>query len=46
MFPKLKIEDEIWYVSYDDGQTWDSIGAAQVGDSDCACIFDSIAITQ
>jgi len=26
--PKLKIEDEYWFVSYDDGKTWVKIGAA------------------
>ncbi len=26
--PQLKIEDETWYVSYDDGKTWEELGAA------------------
>ena len=26
--PQLKIEDETWFVSYDDGKTWDELGAA------------------
>ena len=26
--PQLKIEDETWFVSYDDGETWEELGAA------------------
>ena len=26
--PQLKIEDETWFVSYDDGKTWEELGAA------------------
>lgn len=26
--PKLKIENGYWYVSYDNGVTWDSVGSA------------------
>lgn len=26
--PQLKIEDETWFVSYDDGATWEELGAA------------------
>lgn len=26
--PQLKIENDTWYVSYDDGQTWNELGAA------------------
>lgn len=43
--PKLKIEGESWFVSYDDGVTWDSLGIIQVDNGECACIFDSITIT-
>ena len=26
--PKLKIEDDYWYVSYDEGETWEQLGKA------------------
>ena len=26
--PKFKIEDEYWYISYDDGKSWDKLGKA------------------
>lgn len=26
--PKFKIEDEYWYISYDDGESWDKLGKA------------------
>ena len=30
--PDFKIEDGNWYVSYDEGKTWDEIGSASAGD--------------
>lgn len=32
--PKLKIEDEYWWVSYDDGSTWSKLGKAVTEGSD------------
>ena len=31
--PQLKIEDDYWYVSYDEGQSWIQLGKAISGDS-------------
>lgn len=31
--PKFKIEAEKWYVSYDDGKTWEELGSAVSGNS-------------
>lgn len=43
--PRLKIESGYWYVSYDEGRTWDEIGKA-IDDSsdpdDMGCIFTSV----
>lgn len=36
--PKFKIEDEYWYVSYDNGVTWNNVGKVVPGGSvDCDC---------
>lgn len=43
--PKFKIEDDYWYISYDNGITWDSVGKVVPGDViDCNCqgIFQSV----
>ena len=32
--PKLKIEDGFWYVSYDNGTSWNRLGAATSGNGD------------
>ena len=32
--PKLKIEDGFWYVSYDNGESWNRLGAATSGNGD------------
>ncbi len=32
--PKLRIEDDYWYVSYDDGSTWERLGKATGGAGD------------
>ena len=32
--PKLKVENEYWYVSYDNGSTWSEIGEATSDDGD------------
>ncbi len=34
MTPRLKIENGYWYVSYDDGQTWEQLGRATGEDGD------------
>ena len=34
MTPKLKIESDSWYVSYDDGATWTPLGSAGSGIGD------------
>ncbi|MBP3289804.1 MAG: leucine-rich repeat protein [Alistipes sp.] len=44
--PQLKIEDDYWYVSYDNGATWKRLGKA-TGDSntnvtDCDCIIKDV----
>lgn len=43
--PKFKIEEEYWYISYDNGTTWDSVGKVVPGEViDCNCqgIFQSV----
>lgn len=45
--PKLKIEDDYWYVSYDNGTTWEKLGIA-VSDENTgstACIFKSVSVS-
>ncbi len=41
--PKLKIENGLWYVSYDDGHTWTSAGKASGEDGDS--FFSSVTET-
>jgi len=50
--PKLKIEDGYWYVSYDNGSTWEMLGKATgengnngSTDSISNCIFSSVTQT-
>ena len=50
--PKLKIENNYWYVSYDDGETWTELGKATGEDGedgkngqDGSCFFKSIDIS-
>lgn len=44
--PQLKIEDETWFVSYDDGKTWEELGAAvSVGIKDIEEIDGELVIT-
>lgn len=38
--PKLKIENDYWYISYDNGATWEKLGKAKGEDGDS--IFSSI----
>lgn len=38
--PQFKIEDEYWWVSYDDGTTWEKLGQATGGD--VTSIFKSV----
>lgn len=41
--PKLKIEDDYWYVSYDNGKTWEEVGKATGEDgADGDTIFTTI----
>lgn len=40
--PQLKIENDYWYVSYDNGATWTELGRA-TGEN-CNSIFDSVFI--
>lgn len=42
--PKLKIENQKWYVSYDKGNTWEEVGNAVEADND-SCIFKDIKFT-
>lgn len=42
--PKLKIENEKWYVSYDEGKTWEEMGNA-VAEAP-ACLFKSLVLTE
>ena len=35
--PKFKVENEYWYVSYDNGINWDVLGKATAEDGDCDC---------
>ena len=41
--PKLKIDDDYWYVSYDDGKTWTNVGKATGEDGDS--FFKSVTET-
>ena len=35
--PRFKIENEYWYVSYDNGINWDVLGKATTDSGDCDC---------
>lgn len=42
--PKLKIENQKWYVSYDEGKTWEEVGNAVAEDND-SHIFKDVKLT-
>lgn len=42
--PVLKIEEGMWYVSYDDGNTWEKLGSA-VSDTEAVCLFKNVLLT-
>lgn len=39
--PQLKIENDYWFVSYDNGETWSQLGKA-IGENGSDCIFKSV----
>lgn len=42
--PKLKIEEGYWYVSYDNGSTWEQLGKATADNSNSSgCLFKRIS---
>ena len=42
--PKLKIEEGYWYVSYDNGSTWEQLGKATTDNSNSSgCLFKRIS---
>lgn len=43
--PELKIENDKWYVSYDNGSTWEELGSA-VSESTGACMFKDVTLTE
>lgn len=42
--PKLKVENGKWYVSYDEGKTWEEAGSAVSEDAN-ACLFKDVQLT-
>ena len=44
--PKLKIENGYWYVSYDNGTSWNKLGIAETGSTTSACIFKSVTVSE
>lgn len=40
--PKIKIEDNVWYVSYDEGKTWTAAGDAGDGAVSGGSVFSSV----
>lgn len=40
--PKIKIEDNVWYVSYDEGKTWTAAGDAGDGAVSGGAVFSSV----
>lgn len=46
--PKLKIEDDYWYVSYDNGNSWEKLGIAVSADStpSSSCIFKGVSVSE
>ncbi|MBO4589582.1 MAG: leucine-rich repeat domain-containing protein [Bacteroidaceae bacterium] len=40
--PMLKIEDDYWYVSVDEGETWENLGKAKGEDGESESMFQSI----
>lgn len=43
--PQLKIENEKWFVSYDEGKTWEELGAA-TNVTFGACMFKDVELTE
>ena len=43
--PKLKVENEKWYVSYDEGKTWEEVGSAVTAGAG-SCIFKDVKLTE
>lgn len=41
--PQLKIEDDFWYVSYDNGKNWEKLGKAV---AESSCIFKNVTKTE
>lgn len=39
--PEIKTEDGMWYVSYDNGATWNELGEVNAGD---ACVFAEVSL--
>jgi hypothetical protein len=37
--PKIKIEDNLWFISYDDGSSWSKVD----GQASSICVFESVA---
>ena len=44
--PKLRIENGYWYVSYDNGTSWNKLGIAETGSTTSACIFKSVTVSE
>lgn len=42
--PRLKIEDAHWYVSYDDGKSWEELGEANT-DSSADGLFENVEVS-
>ena len=40
--PQLKIENDYWYVSYDNGATWEKLGNASSGSSSSNCVITNV----
>ena len=44
--PKLKIENGYWYVSYDNGSTWNNLAIANTDVVVSSCIFKSVTVSE
>lgn len=46
--PKLKIESDYWYVSYDNGSTWEQLGKATASGTGSSAdgIFESVTVSE
>ena len=40
--PQLKIENDYWYVSYDNGATWEKLGNASSGSGSSNCVITNV----